>query len=163
MHVLVVTNREQQFELLGKERVVIFQREAEERERLDERPPPGHDLGPASGEQIQRREILEDAHRIGGAEHRDRTRQPDPFRAGGGGAEDHRRRGIEELTPVMFPDTERGEPDPIGQHDLVDQIAQRPGSTCGIIGRIRGRGGEAVDADFDRTGQRSILRLRRRA
>ena len=55
---------EQQVELLGEQLVVVVEVVAEQRERLDERAAPGHDLGAAAGEQVERRELLEDPHRI---------------------------------------------------------------------------------------------------
>ena len=60
---------EQEVELLGEELVVVGKVVAEERERLDERAATGHDLGATAGEQVERRELLEDAHRIVRAEH----------------------------------------------------------------------------------------------
>ena len=61
--------REQQLELLGEELVVVVEVVAEEREGLDERAAAGHDLGAPAGEQVERRELLEDADRVVGAEH----------------------------------------------------------------------------------------------
>ena len=74
---------EQQLELLGEQLVVVLQVVAEEREGLDERPAPGHDLRPAAGEQVERREVLEDADRVVGAEHAHRAREPDPLACAG--------------------------------------------------------------------------------
>ena len=72
---------EQQLELLGEQLVVVVEVVAEQREGLDERAAPGHDLGPAAGEQVERREVLEDADGIVRAEDADRARQPDALRA----------------------------------------------------------------------------------
>ena len=60
---------EQQLELLGEQRVVVGELVAEERERLDERAAARHDLGAPAREQVERRELLEDAHRVVRAEH----------------------------------------------------------------------------------------------
>ena len=60
---------QQQLELLDEQLVVVGEVVAEERERLDERAAPGHDLGAPAGEQVERREVLEHAHRVVGAEH----------------------------------------------------------------------------------------------
>ena len=63
----------------AKSDVVVFQLEAEEREGLDEGAAAGHDLGAAADDQVERREFLEDAHRIGGAEDGDGAGQADMF------------------------------------------------------------------------------------
>ena len=60
--------REQQLELLGEQLVVVVEVVAEEREGLDERAAAGHDLRAAAGEQVERGEVLEDAHRVVGAD-----------------------------------------------------------------------------------------------
>ena len=66
---LGLAQREQQVELLGEELVVVVEVVAEEREGLDERAAAGHDLGAPAGEQVERREVLEDAHGVVRAEH----------------------------------------------------------------------------------------------
>ena len=58
---------QQQLELLGEQRVVVVEVVAEEREGLDERAAPGHDLGAPAGQQVERGELLVDADRIVGA------------------------------------------------------------------------------------------------
>ena len=74
-------------------------------------PRPGHDLGAPAGEQVERRELLEDAHRVVRAEHADRARQPDALRALGRGREHDRGRGDGEVRPVVLADAEDVEPD----------------------------------------------------
>ena len=74
---LAVADLQQQLELLGEQLVVVVEVVAEQREGLDERAAPGHDLGPAAGEEVERGEFLEDAHRIVRGEHGDRAGQPD--------------------------------------------------------------------------------------
>ena len=59
---------EQQVELLGEQLVVVVEVVAEQREGLDERAAPGHDLGAPARQQIERRELLIDPHRIVGAD-----------------------------------------------------------------------------------------------
>ena len=73
----LIAQREQQLELLREQLVVVVEVVAEQRERLDERAAPGHDLGPPAGQEVERRELLEDADRIVGAEHGDGARQAD--------------------------------------------------------------------------------------
>ena len=91
-------------------------------------PRPGHDLGAPAGEQVERREVLEDAHRVVGAEHGDRARQPDPRRARGRRGEHDRGRGDGEVRPVVLADAEDVEPDLVGELDLLEQVgaAARP-------------------------------------
>ena len=76
---IVVADRQQQVELLGVELVVVVEVVAEEREGLDERAAPGHDLRAPARQQVDLGELLEDAHRIVGAQHRDRAREADPL------------------------------------------------------------------------------------
>ena len=61
---LAGAHRQQQVELLGEQLVVVGEVVAEQRERLDERPASGHDLRAAAGQQVQRRELLEDPDRV---------------------------------------------------------------------------------------------------
>ena len=84
----VLADIQQQVELLGEERVVVFEVETEERERLDERAAAGDDFGAAVGDEVERGEFLEDADWIGGAEDGDGAGKADAF-----GAARRRRRG----------------------------------------------------------------------
>src|SRR5882672_12069519 len=70
-------DRQQQPELLLEELVVVVEVVPEERERLDERAAPGHDLRAAVRDQVDLGELLEHAHRIVRAEDGDGARQPD--------------------------------------------------------------------------------------
>ena len=65
----------QQLELLAEERIIVGKVEAEERERFHERTAPDDDLGSAAGNDIDGGKILEDMHRVGGAEDRHRARE----------------------------------------------------------------------------------------
>ena len=65
---------QKQIEFLGEERIVVLELQAEERKCFDERAAPGDDLCPPLREQIERCEFLEDAHRVGGAQHGDGAR-----------------------------------------------------------------------------------------
>ena len=92
-HRLALAQPHEQLQLLGEQRVVVVEIVAEQREALDEGAAPGHDLGASVRDQVERRELLEDAHRIVRAQHRDRAGQPDGLRPRGGGREDHGRSG----------------------------------------------------------------------
>jgi hypothetical protein len=65
----VVADAEQQLELFREQRVVVVEVVAEQRKRLDERAAPGHDLGAAVRQKIERGELLIDPDRIVGAQH----------------------------------------------------------------------------------------------
>ena len=139
-----IAEREQQLELLGEQLVVVVEVVAEERERLDERAAAGHDLGAAAREQVERREVLEDAHRVVGAEDGDGARQPDPLRARGGRGEHDGRRRDGEVGPVVLADAEDVEADLVGELDLLDQVAQALLRATLAPARVR----ERVDADL---------------
>ena len=147
--VRVLADLEQQIEFFREKRVVVFQMQTEERVGLDERAAAGDDLGAAMRDQVQSGEFLEDAHRVGGAENGDRAGQADVFRARGGRGQNHDRRGIKELGPVMFADAENVEADAVGELDLFQQMLH---ALDGAEGEARGRVGdgrcEAVDADL---------------
>ena len=102
-------------------------------------PAPGHDLGAAAGEQVERREVLEDAHRVVGAEHGDRAGEPDPLRARGGRGEHDGRRRDGEVGPVVLADAEDVEADLVGQLDLLEQVAQ-PLARALIVRPVAGSG-----------------------
>src|SRR6267143_1312424 len=67
VNVRVLADVQKQIEFFGEERIVVLELQAEERKCFDERAAPGDDFGPAVGEQIERRELLEDAHGVGRA------------------------------------------------------------------------------------------------
>ena len=121
---LALAQREQELELLLEEVVVVAEVVAEERERLDERAAAGHDLGAAAREQVERREVLEDAHRVVGAEHADGAREPDPLRALGARGEHDGGRRDGEVGPVVLADAEDVEPDLVGELHLLDEVPQ---------------------------------------
>ena len=121
---VAVAQPQQQLELLGEELVVVLEVVAEERERLDEGAAAGHDLGAAAGEQVERRELLEHADGIVGAEHGDGAGEADPLGALGRGGEHHGRGGDGEVGTVVLADPEDVEADLVGELDLLDQVAQ---------------------------------------
>ena len=77
-----------------------------------------------SRQQIERRELLKDTHRVGGAQHGDGARQPDAPGACGSGAENDRRRGIQVLLTMVLADAEDIETDLVRMLNLLDQVAQ---------------------------------------
>ena len=132
---------QQQIELLGEQLVVVVEVVAEQRERLDERAAAGHDLRATAREQVERGEVLEDAHGVVGAQDRDRARQADVLCAGRGGRQRHGRRGDGEVGAVVLADAEDVEADLIGQLDLLEEVAQPP---CRVdLGADVGKGVEA--------------------
>ena len=64
----VVSNLDEEIEFLGEEFVVVLERLAEERKRLDERTAADEQLGPPRGDEVERREVLERPDRVGRAE-----------------------------------------------------------------------------------------------
>ncbi len=121
---LARSDPQQQLELGGEQLVVVLEVVAEKRERLGERPAAGPDLGAPAGQQVDRRKLLEDPHRIVGAEHRDRAREPDPLRLRGGRREYDGGRGDGEVGPVVLADPEHVETQLVGQPELLHQVAQ---------------------------------------
>ena len=73
---------------------------------------------------VDGREALEDAHRVVGAEHGDGRPEQDARRPAGDGAQNDLGRGNREVTPVMFADAKRMQPDLVGEHRLGNDVAQ---------------------------------------
>ena len=147
--VLGVTQLQQELELLDEELVVVGEVVPEERERLDERAPAGHDLGATAREEVERRELLEHAHRIVRAEHADGARQPDMLRPLGHRCEGDRRGRDGEIRPMVLADAEDVEPDLVGKRCLLDQVAQAlrgrdRAARCRVGGELR----EGVETEF---------------
>jgi hypothetical protein len=105
------------------------------------------------GNQIERREFLEDADRIGGAENGDGAGEADILGTRGSRGQDHCRGGVEEFGAVMFADAENVEADLVGEFDLFQQMLHPlDGAKREACGRIGDSGGEAVDADLHHSG-----------
>src|SRR5262249_32509526 len=98
--------------------------EAEERKRLNRRSAADDHLGTAARQEIDRREVLERAHRVFRAEDGHGARQPNLSRSNGCRAEDDRRRRIEKLPAMVLADAEHVESDFVGVLDLLDELAQ---------------------------------------
>jgi hypothetical protein len=149
VHVLVFLDLEQQVEILGEQRVVVLEPEPEQRERFREGAAPDDDLRSPVGDQVERGELLEDAHRVGGAQHRDRARESDAFRARRRGREDHRGGRVEEVGAVMLADAEHVEADGVRVRDPIDEESQRlrRGDLPSVAVFLQDAS-EAVDADL---------------
>ena len=138
---LGVADREQQLELLGEQLVVVVEVVAEQRERLGERAAAGHDLGASAREQVDLGELLEDPHRIVGAEHGDRAREPDPLGPHRDRGQHDGRRRDEEVGAVVLADREHVEPQLVGELGLLHQVAHP--LLGGDARREVGEGGES--------------------
>ncbi len=123
---------EQEVELVGEELGVIVQVVAEEGERLDVRAASGDDLGPAAGDEVEGGELLEDAHRVVGAEDRHSARQLDITGAGGHGCQHDSGGRYREVAAVMLSDREDVEANLIRYLGLLDQF---PEPEPGVGGR----------------------------
>ncbi len=143
----LVAQLKEKLELFGKEIVVVFELEAEEGKGLDEGAAAGDDLRAASGDEVERGELLKDADGVGGAEDGDGAGEADIFGARGGCGEDDGGRGVEELLAVVLADAEDVEADLIGERHLFQQVAHAllgRGTHAGVgHGRY-----EAVDANL---------------
>jgi len=115
-------DRQQQLELLGEQLVVVVEVETEQRERLDERTTSGHDLGATAGQQVKLGELLEDPHRIIGAQHGHGTRQPDPLRPRRDRRERDGRRRDGEVGAMVLADGEHVEAELISELRLFQQV-----------------------------------------
>src|SRR5213079_814448 len=104
--VLVVTDLEQQVELLGEQFVVVLEPVSEQWERVHEGAAADHHLRAALREQIERGEVLKDPHRIRRAEDGYSAGEADATRPRRGGGENHGRGGIEEVLAMMLADAE---------------------------------------------------------
>src|SRR5258708_7134138 len=147
VHVLVLADLQQQVELLGKERVVVLQLQAEQRKRLDKRPAAHHHLRPALRKQIECSEVLKYPHRVGRAQDGYSTGQAYALRPCRRRSQNDRRRRVEVLLAVMFADSKHVEPDLVGVFDLLNQIAQalRPADReAGVVICCR----ETIDSNF---------------
>jgi hypothetical protein len=143
----MLSNIQQQIELLFKQRVVVLQPIPEQRKGLDRRPTTDDHLGAPARQQIDRGKVLKRSYRILGAEYGDGTRQPDARGANRSGAKDYGRRRIEELPAMVFSNAERIEPDRVRVLDLLDQVPHPRRRIDGAAVLIE-RSGEAVNPDL---------------
>ena len=119
MDVGIVTDFKQQIELFGEKRVVVFQAQPEEGICFYEGTATRNDFCAAVGNEVKGCEFLEDANRIGRAQHGNGAREPDVLRARCCGRKNHDRRRVEELCAMMLTDAKDIEPDLIGELNLL--------------------------------------------
>ena len=101
-------------------------------------------------EQVERREVLEHADRVVRAQDGDRAREPDPARSLRPRGEHHRGRRHSEVGPMVLAHAEDVEADPIGELDLLEQVAEALGSRGRAPRRRIGRQlRERVDAELE--------------
>jgi hypothetical protein len=89
VHFGVFPDFQEKLEFFRKERIVVFKTQPEEGIRLNERTATGDNFGAAPGDQVESRELLKNANRVGGAENRDCAGETDIFRARGGSGKDY--------------------------------------------------------------------------
>src|SRR5713101_8833815 len=106
---------QEKLEFFRKERVVIFEAQPEEGIRLYERTATGDNFGAAPRDQVESRELLKNANRVGGTQNSDCASETDVFRARGGSGENHNGSRVEELRAVMFANAKDVQADPIGE------------------------------------------------
>src|SRR5258708_31921928 len=92
---------EKEIQFLGKECIVIPRVEAKQWIGFTERPPANDDLGPSLRDEIESGELLKHAHRVCGAQHRNRARKTDRLGAGSGRRKNDCRRRGEKLGAVV--------------------------------------------------------------
>ena len=133
----------EQLQLLLEQRLVLVQRIAEERKRLDERATAEDDFGAAVRRGVERREPLKDAHRVVGAQHRDSGAEPDATRSTGNRGEDDLRRRDGEVGTVMLADADEIDAQLVGENGLVDDVADdlglRERATVGVASDVAER------------------------
>ena len=130
--------RGEQLQLLLEQRLVLVQRIAEERERLDERAAAEDDFGPSVRRGVERGEALEHAHGVVGAQDRDRGAEPDATRATGNGGENDFGRRDGEVGAVVLADADEVDAQLVGEDGLVDDVADDLGLRKRVGHRRRG-------------------------
>src|SRR6266550_4011055 len=146
-HVLVVTDLEQQIELLRKQRVVVLQSKTEQREGVNERTTAYDHLRAPLRNEIECGEILEYSHGIGRAQDRYRAGETNAARSRRRRCENDGRRGIQEILTMVFSDSEDIQSDLISVFDLLDQVTQALRFTERSTG-VSVRGREAINSDL---------------
>ena len=132
--------------------LILFQLEAEERERFGERAPTDYHLRTAVGQRIQCRETLEDPHGIIGTEHGDGTAQADLLRPRGDGGQDHFRCGYRKVVAVVFTHPEKAEAHLIRKFCFGHEVAEHLGVVERLSGCVNGDITEGVETEFEGWG-----------
>jgi hypothetical protein len=148
---------QQQVELVGEKLGVVIEVIAEKRERLDVRPPPGDDLGAPAGDEIEGGELLEDADRVVGAEHRHRAGQLDVAGVLRHGRQHDGRGRHREVAAVVLADREDVQAGLVRDLRLLDQFADPRTEGRGTAGhRVGCQLAEVIDAKFECHDGRSL-------
>src|SRR5207253_5533149 len=145
--VLVSTHVQQEVQLLGKQRVVVVQVVAEQWEGFDRRPATDNHLGPSLRNQVERGELLEQAHRVRRAQNGHRAGQTNASRSSCRCSQDHWRRRVEELAFVVFADSENIQTDLVRLLDALEQLAHAVYGACCQAGVVE-PGGKAINSYF---------------
>lgn len=121
---------EQQAQLLGEHFVVVVQADTEETERLSEGAASGDDLCAAVAEQVEGGEVLVEADRVGGGQHRHRAGQADA--AGGLSGRGQRNGGVRdgEVRAVVLAEAEDVQSRLVGGDGVGDDLA---GAAPGVV------------------------------
>ena len=139
---------QQEVELLGEQRVVVGKIEPEQRKGFGERAAADDEVDPALGDQIEGRELLEEAHRIACAEDGHGAVEADRGRPGCGCCQEDRRRGVHEIVAVVLADAVGVEADLVGALDLFEQVLHALDRADVYTAHgVRDRRDEAVYAD----------------
>jgi hypothetical protein len=136
--------------LLLEQALVVGEVVAEERERLDARAAAEDHLGPSAGDRVQGRVALEDADGIVGAEHDHCRAEMNSGRARGDGGENDVAGGHREVVGVVLADAEEVDADPVGEHALVDEDADRFRVRQRSAGLVVDQVAERVEAEHER-------------
>ena len=80
------------------------------------------EVDPALGDQIEGRELLEEAHGVACAEDGHGAVEADRGRPGCGGCQEDRRGGVHEIVAVVFADAVGIEADLVGAIDFFEQV-----------------------------------------
>jgi hypothetical protein len=147
-HRLLLEQRREQIELFLEQRLVLRQIEAEQRKRLGERAASQCDLGTPVRGGIDRGETLEHANGIVGREHRHRRAEQDPRGAPGDGREHHFGCRDGEIRTMVLADAEGIDAEPVGQHRLLDHLADDLGVAVKAAIGAGGDIAECIEPEF---------------
>ena len=149
-HRAALEDLDEQRQAILEQLVVAREVEAEERIRLGERAAAEDHLGAAVRDRVERREALEHAHRIVGAQHGDGGAEPDAAGARRDRREHDLGGGDGEVGAVVLADAEGVEPELVGQHGLLDDVTQHAGLRLQTGDRIEGDVTEGVEPEGER-------------
>src|SRR5271156_1054093 len=122
MDMRVFAESKEKVELFGEEIVVVLELEAEERKGFDEGAAARNDFCAATGDQIQRGELLKDTDRVCGAEDGNCAGEANLRCARGCSGENDCGGGVEVLAAMVFAETEDIEADLVCRGNLIEQL-----------------------------------------